>query len=212
VGTGAAAFDKAHGCGLWEFGRRHAEAATRFNDSMRTASEISTPAIAAAYDWGRFPIIADIAGGIGTQLVAILDRFPDVKGILFDQPHLAAGAPPHARIEFVSGDFFAAVPTGADAYLLRWILHDWPDHRASDILRSVRRSMKPTARLFVADVVVSPESDFGKWGDLLMLVLLAGKERTKEEFQSLFAGAGFTLDEVIETGSPLKLIVASPSP
>ena len=212
VRTGEAAFDKVHGCGLWEFGRRHPATATRFNDSMRAASEIITPIIAAAYDWGRFPVVADIAGGVGTQLVAILERFPDVTGILFDQPHVEAEAAPHARIKFVGGDFFAAVPAGADAYLLRWIMHDWPDRKALDLLRSVRRSMKPTARLVLADAVVSPgsEYDFGKWGDLLMLVLLAGKERTEEEFRSLLAGAGFTLDEVVETGCQLKLLVASP--
>jgi hypothetical protein len=119
---------------------------------------------------------------------------------------------PHARIKFINGDFFAAVPSGADAYLLRWILHDWPDCKALDLLRSVRRSMKPTARLILADAVVSAgsEYDFGKWVDLLMLVLLAGKERTEEEFRSLLAGGGFTLKEVIETGCQLKLLVASP--
>jgi O-methyltransferase domain/Dimerisation domain len=212
VRTGEAAFDQVHGCGLWEFGRRYPETATRFNDSMRASSEVITPAIAAAYDWGRFPVIADIAGGVGTQLVAILDRFPDVRGVLFDQPHVGADAVPHARIKFDSGDFFAAVPTGADAYLLRWILHDWPDRKALDLLRSVRRSMKPTARLILAEAVVSPgsEYDFGKWADLLMLVLLAGKERTEEEFRALLAGAGFTLEELIETGCPLKLLVAAP--
>jgi SAM-dependent methyltransferase len=211
VRTGEASFEKAHDCDLWEFRRRHPEADARFNDAMRASSDTITPAIAAAYDWGRFPVIADIGGGIGTQLSAILDRFPESRGILFDQPHVGAAAIPHARIEFVAGDFFASVPAGADAYLLRWILHDWPDRRASDILQTVRRALKPGARLMLVDAVVppGPEDSFGKWADLLMLVMLAGRERTEAEFRALLAGAGFDLEQVVETGCPLKLLVAA---
>jgi O-methyltransferase domain/Dimerisation domain len=214
IRTGEAAFDKAHGCNLWEHGRQHPESATRFNNTMRSGSEGITPAIAMAYDWHRFPVIADIAGGIGTQLVAILDNCPDSSGILFDRQHVGAQVIPHARMQFVAGDFFASVPTGADAYLLRWIVHDWSDQRALDILKSVWRAMKPSARLILAEAIVPPGSEFdlGKWADVLMLVLLAGRERTEAEFQSLLAAAGFKLETVIETGCRLKLLVASPVP
>jgi hypothetical protein len=212
IKTGEAAFDKANGYNLWEHGRQHPESATRFNNAMRSGSEDITPAIAMAYDWHRFPVIADIAGGIGTQLVAILDNCPDSSGILFDQPHVGAQVIPQPRMQFASGDFFDSVPAGADAYLLRRIVHDWSDQRALDILKSVRRAMKPSARLILAEAIIPPgsEYDFSKWVDMLMLVLLAGRERTEAEFRFLLAAAGFKLENVIETGCPLKLVVASP--
>jgi hypothetical protein len=213
VRTGEAAFDKVHGCDLWEYGRRHPEAATRFNEAMRATSAAVTPVIAAAYDWGRFPVIADIAGGIGTQLVAILDRFPTVRGILFDQPHVGAQAIAHPRVSFAGGDFFKAVPEWADAYLLRWILHDWSDSKAIEMLRVIRRAMRPEARLVLVDAVVppGPVQSLGKWADLLMLVSLAGRERTEAEFAALLHGAGFRLEQTIETECPLSILVAAPA-
>jgi hypothetical protein len=212
VRTGEAAFDKVHGCDLWQYGRRHPEAATRFNEAMRATSAAATPVIAAAYDWGRFPVIADIAGGIGTQLAAILDRFPSVRGILFDQPHVGAEAIAHPRISVTGGNFFSAVPEGADAYLLRWILHDFPDAKAAEILRVVRRAMRPDAKLVLVEMLVPPGPDysFGKWADLLMLVTLAGRERTEAEFAALLDVAGFRLEQTIETECPLSILVAAP--
>jgi O-methyltransferase domain/IclR helix-turn-helix domain len=214
VRTGEAPFDKVHGCDFWEYGRRHPEAATRFNETMRATSAAVTPVIAAAYDWDRFPVIADIAGGIGTQLVAILDRFPAVRGILFDQPHVGAEAIAHPRVSVAGGDFFIAVPEGADAYLLRWILHDWPDAKAMEILRVVRRAMRPEARLVLVEAVVPPGAaySFGKWADLLMLVNLAGRERTEAEFATLLDGAGFRLEQTLATECPLSILFAAPVP
>jgi len=90
----------------------------------------------------------------------------------------------------VSGDFFASVPTGADAYVLRWILHDWSDAKAATILQSLRRSLKPTARLILVEFVVpeGAEFDFSKWSDLQMLVLVGGRERTETEYRSRAPG------------------------
>jgi hypothetical protein len=212
VRTGEPAFDKVHGCDFWEYGRRHPEATTRFNEAMRATSATATPMIAAAYDWGRFPVIADIAGGIGTQLVAILDRFPAVRGILFDQPHVGAEAITHPRLSVTGGDFFTAVPEGADAYLLRWILHDWSDAEATEILHVVRRSMRREAKLMLVEMVVppGPAYSFSKWADLLMLVDLTGRERTEAEFAALLDGAGFQLDQTIETESLMSILVAAP--
>jgi hypothetical protein len=99
-------------------------------------------------------VIADIGGGIGTQLVSILDASPSSKGILFDKPHRRAESISHDRMEAISGDFYESVPAAADAYLLRWILHDWDDAAAAVILGSLRRSMKPTARLIVIESVI----------------------------------------------------------
>jgi hypothetical protein len=212
VRTGESSVDKIYGHGYWELLRRNAQANAAMNGAVRSASLAMTPAVTAAYDWSQFPVIADIGGGIGTQLVSILDAAPSSRGILFDQPHLAAESISHHRMEVVSGDFFESVPTGADAYLLRWIIHDWAESQAAAILKSLRRSMKPTAHLVLVESVLREgvAADFGKWIDLQVLVLVGGRERTEAEFRALLSDSGFHLEEVVATASPLSLLVAKP--
>jgi hypothetical protein len=213
VRTGTQSLEKVFGVDFWEFGRQHAEAGALFNDSLRAASEAMTPAITAAFDWSQFPLIADIGGGIGTQLVSILDATPTSKGILFDQPHVASKSLSHDRMQTVGGDFFAAVPTGADAYVLRWILHDWSDAKATEILGLLGRSLKPTARLILVEFVIpeGPGFDFSKWADLQMMILVGGRERSESEYRSLLRASGFDLEEIVATATPLRLLVARPS-
>ena len=204
--------DKIYGHDYWELLRRNPIANAANNGAMRSASVAMTPAVTAAYEWSQFPVIVDIGGGIGTQLVSILDGSPSSKGILFDQPHVGAESISHKRIEAIGGNFFESVPTGADAYLLRWILHDWADAEAAVILGSLRRAMKPIARLMVVEHVI-PEGatfDLGKWTDLQMLVCVGGRERTETEYRALLTAAGFDLQEVVATTSPLSLLVAKP--
>ena len=166
-----------------------------------------TPAVTAAYEWSQFPVIADIGGGIGTQLVSVLEASPASKGILFDQPYLGPESISHDRMEAIGGDFFESVPTGADAYLLRWILHDWADPEAALILGSLHQAMKPTARLIVIESVIpeGPAFNFGKWSDLQMLVCVGGRERTETEYRALLTAAGFDL-----TGSGCYSFAAEP--
>ena len=115
-------------------------------------------------------------------------------------------------METIGGDFFESVLTDADAYLLRWILHDWAEPQAAAILGCLRRAMKPTARLILVENVI-PEGasfHFGKWTDLQMLVALRGCEGTEMEYRALFTAAGLDLQEVVATASPLSLLVAKP--
>ena len=212
VRTGKPSLDKIYGHNYWELLRRNPRANEAMNGAMRSASEAMTPTVTAAYEWNQFPLIADIGGGIGTQLVSILDAFPCSKGILFDQPHVAEESISHNRMEVIGGDFFESVPTGADAYLLRFILHDWAEKEAAAILGSLRRSMKPTAHLILVEHVV-PEGaafNFGKWTDLQMLVCVEGRERTETEYRALLSATGFDLQEVVATESPLSILVAKP--
>ncbi len=155
---------------------------------------------------------ADIGGGIGTQLISILDVSPASRGILFDRPQLGAEPIAHDRMEVIEGDFFESVPAGADAYLLHWILHDWADVEAAAILRSLRQTMRPTARLIVVEPVIPEgvEFHFGKWTNLQMLVCVGGRERTETGYRALLTAAGFDLQEVTTTASPLSLLVAKP--
>jgi len=212
VRTGEPSLDKIYGHDYWEFLRRNPQANAAMNEAMRSMSRVMTPAVTAAYKWSQFPVIADIGGGIGTQLVSILDASPSSKGILFDQPRVGAESISHNRMEVISGNFFESVPTGADAYLLRFILHDWADAEAALILGSLRRAMKSTARLMVIESAIpeGPSFHFGKWTDLQMLVAVKGRERTETEYRALLTGAGFDLQEVVATASPLSLLVAKP--
>src|SRR5882757_3997524 len=143
--TGETAFDQALGCGFWEYYRRNPEAGAIFNEAMRLIGKHNSPQIARAYDWGRFPVIADIGGGIGSLLVDILNAYPSCRAILYDQPKVVQQAISHARLEPVGGDFFQSVPPGADAYILRWIIHDWSEAEAGTILGKIREAMKPGA-------------------------------------------------------------------
>jgi hypothetical protein len=212
VRTGGPSVEKVYGYDFWELLRRNPQASAATNGAMRSASVAMTPAVTAAYEWSRFPVIADIGGGIGTQLVSILDASPASKGILFDKPYLRAESISHDRIEVIGGDFFESVPTGADAYLLRFVLHDWADAEAALILGSLRRATNPTARLIVVESVIpeGPAFNFGKWSDLQMLVCVGGRERTEMEYRALLTAARFDLQEVVATASPLSLLVAKP--
>ncbi|HWZ59276.1 MAG TPA: methyltransferase [Gemmatimonadaceae bacterium] len=211
VRTGEPSLCKIYGHDFWDLLRRSPQANAVQNGAARSVSAAMTPAVTAAYDWTQFPVIADIGGGIGTQLVSILEVSPASHGILFERADIDVVSIAHDRMFVTQGNFFESVPTGADAYLLRWILHDWADPEAAKILASVRRSMKPTARLILIESVIpdGPAFDFGKWTDLQMLVCVGGRERTKMEYRTLLRGAGFDLQHVVPTESPLHLLVAT---
>jgi O-methyltransferase domain/Dimerisation domain len=210
--SGGVAFDEVEGCKAWDFMQREPERGTLFNLAMRAAGAGMTEAVTSAFDWGRFPAIADIAGGIGTQLVSILEAYPRCRGILFDQPSVVSEALPHNRMTRVPGDFFQGVPAGADAYVMRWIIHDWADPESIRILQNVRRTIQPTGRLVLIEAVLleGPGFDFAKWMDLNMMVMAGGHERTPAEYAALFAKSGFELEEVVPTSSALSLVVGKP--
>jgi hypothetical protein len=213
IKTGCPSVDKLYGFDFWELLRRNPRANEAMNLAMRSATHDITPAVTAALDWSQFPVIADIGGGIGTQLHFILERAPKSRGILFDQMHLSEGLVRHDRVEVFGGSFFEFVPAGADAYFLRFILHDWLDEEASRILKAIRRSIKSDARLIVVESIIpdGPAYNFGKWLDLEMLVCVRGRERTQAEYEKLFAATGFELEKVIATESPVSLLVAMPT-
>jgi O-methyltransferase domain/Dimerisation domain len=212
VRTEEAAVQKIYGYDIWEHLRRKPESNAYFNEAMRAGTGAITPAVTAAYDWSRFAVIADVGGGIGAQLTSILEASPSSRGILFDQAHVISMSTADDRVEAISGDFFKSAPEDADAYLLRFILHDWTDSKALAILGAVRRAMKPTARLMVVEQVIpeGPEFHFGKWVDLQMLVAIDGRERSEAEFRELLSRAGFELETIIPTESPLSLLIAKP--
>jgi len=209
IRTGRPAFNEVHQQGIWEFFREHPDTAAVFDESMRSMTGSSTPAVTTALDWGRFPIIADIGGGIGTQLVHILDAHQSCRGILFDRPDVVKNSISHDRLERISGDFFQSVPSGANAYLLRMVIHDWPEPDALRILTTVRAAMTQSARLLLVEMVV-PEtvaSNWGVWADLGMLILAGGRERTATEYRVLMNQARLEVEEIVPTASPFSIVV-----
>jgi hypothetical protein len=156
----------------------------------------------------------------GTQIAAILQSCPQMTGILFDSPHVAEGARKSIssaglahRCEIVGGDFFKSVPAGGDAYILRWIIHDWDHDRAVAILRNCRHALKETGRLLLVEAVIPPgdEPHPGKLVDFVMLTALGGQERTEHEYADLLDEAGFRLNKVVPTGSPMSVIEGMPT-
>lgn len=220
VRTGENAFRHVHGVDAWEYRSRHPEEGAVFDRAMTGLSRRLAEAVVAAYDFARFGRVVDVGGGHGAMLAAILAAHPRMRGVLFDQPHVVAGAEAvlraagvAERCEVAAGSFFEAVSGGGDAYLLKAILHDWDDAASAAILKTCRRAMRPETRLLVLERVVAPPNEVpeAKFSDLNMLVVPGGRERTREEFAALFAAAGFRLEAVVPTGTRLCVIEGAPA-
>ena len=219
VKTGEIAFDNHFGADIWKYFAQNAEDAAVFNNSMIGMTAVANEAIMSRYDFSPFNKIVDIGGGHGGLITSILKQNPHAKGVLFDADVVIEGARPRLeaagvadRCEAVSGDFFKAVPEGGDAYVMKWIIHDWEDEKAITILKNCRSQMQPNGRLIIVDCVVpeNNEPDFSKTFDLNMMVMTGGKERTAAEFAQLLTAAGFKLLRVIPTDLPTSLVEAQP--
>jgi hypothetical protein len=214
--TGNPAFDHVFGHGFFERQDNSDVANDRFAQGMALLAQMEDPAIPALYDFSAFRTVVDVGGGRGGLLAEILRACPDVHGVLFDRAAVVA-EPVHirrlgvtGRCRLEPGDFFDAVPAGGDLYVLKRILHDWPDPRCVSILRNCARAMNPDGRVLVLDAIVSTGNtpDPSKDMDLVMLALLAGKERTEEQFDDLFAQAGLQRTRTIPLPTPVSIIEA----
>jgi O-methyltransferase domain len=218
VRTGETLGDKLLGMPVFEYLQHNPELAARFNNAMTNFSAGIAPAVLEAYDFGGIDVLVDVAGGHGMLLASVLRKYPSMRGILFDVEHVIAGAKaPEAlgvadRCDKVSGDFFKAVPRGGDAYVLKSIIHDWDDEKAGAILRNTRAALegKPNGKVLLVEAVIKPgnEPDLSKLGDLEMMLLPGGRERTEAEFAALFARNGFQLTRVVPTRAPLWVVEA----
>ncbi|HXG76249.1 MAG TPA: methyltransferase [Gaiellaceae bacterium] len=210
VRTGENAFRLTHGVGVWEYRAMRPEESEIFDRAMAANSRRDIQAVLAAFDLSRFQTLADVGGGNGALLRAALERYEHLRGILFDQPHVVAGVDLGDRCHVVAGDFFEEVPGGADAYLLKSILHDWEDEESIAILRNVRRA---GGVLLVVERVVGPpnEGPEAKLSDLNMLVAPGGRERTEAEYAALFEAGGFRLVGVTPTESGADVLEGAPA-
>jgi hypothetical protein len=185
---------------FWEWLAAHPDERDAFDTAMAGGKERQIERLA-ALDWQPDETVVDVGGGNGELLRGLIQHHPELRGIVFDLPETVRDEPAFGeQIEFVAGSFFDTVPAG-DAYVLSAILHDWNDERAAAILRTIRTSAPTGARLLLIESVVTPgnEPQGSKWLDLLMLVLLDGRERAADEWRALLADAGFDV-ETIEDG------------
>ena len=218
VQSGQPAFDRMFGEGVFDYFGKHPDEAATFNEGMTGFSQQASAAVLKAYDFSPFGSIVDVGGGHGALLLSILKANSAVKGVVFDAPSVAAGAVDAIKAAGVSdrcraegGDFFKAVP-GGDLIVLKHIIHDWNDAKATTILKACRAAIPPTGKLLLVELVVPPgyAPHMSHILDLEMMVVCDGKERTEAEYRELLAGAGFRLTRIVPTDGPHGLVEAVP--
>ncbi|MDQ6884528.1 MAG: acetylserotonin O-methyltransferase [Candidatus Dormibacteraeota bacterium] len=221
VADGSVPFELAHGRSMWEKLAGEPEAAARFNGFMAAQSAAFAPQLSEAFDFSRCRQVVDVGGGNGALIAGVLAANPSLRGTLFDVEAGLAGGEAYLRhqgvadrCELKAGDFFKSVPQGGDVYLLKLILHDWDDARATEILKSCRRAMRPGASLLVMDYILperavpGPREAQALTMDLHMFTLFGARERTEQELRAMLTQTGFGVDRVVPT-SPQATIVAT---
>lgn len=220
VETGEPPFEKTFGEGVFDYFGKHPHEARTFNEGMTGFSEHISAAVVNSYDFSGFHTIVDVGGGHGSLLMAILKANKAPRGVVYDADSVAIGAERiiesagmDGRCRAEGGDFFASVPEGGDLYVMKHILHDWNDTKATKILKACRAAIQPGGKVLLVELVVPKEKgpSMAHWLDLEMLVICDGKERTEAEYAALFAGAGFEQTRVIPLpGGPHCLVEAIP--
>jgi SAM-dependent methyltransferase len=215
VMSGGAAFDHVYGMSSWEHREQHSELNDCFNAEFRHHTALAARAVQAVYDFSSFPVMVDVGGGHGALVAALLKTHPSATGILFDLPHVVARAREYletvgvaARCRIVGGSFFEHVPEG-EALILKSVIHDWDDESSLKILKHCHRSLKPRGRLILLERIMPARPEQAPeviMGDLHMLAVTGGRERSEIEYLSLFAASGFRLTRVIKTWYSLCVI------
>lgn len=218
IRTGEAGFRHVHGVDYYDYFVDKPEECARFDRSVQTLHVLMVRTILPAYDWGALSTVVDVGSGNGAFTAELLARHPGMRATLFDLPHVIGRAADELakagvadRAELAAGDFFEKVPPGADAYLLKTILHDWDTPRAQRVVEVVAQAMRPDSRMVVLEAVPLPGDayDIGKVMDIKQLVLFGGHARTEEEFRDLFGRAGLALTKVVRTPT-LVIVEAMP--
>jgi hypothetical protein len=217
IQTGKIAFEKVFGKPIFDYLGDNPEKARIFDAAMVGIHGRESNAVLDAYDLSAIDVVADIGGGNGSQITMVLEKHTNIKGILFDLPHVVDRAKERLsaaglldRCEVVGGNFFESVPAGADAYMMRHIIHDWDDEKSLTILRSCHAAMSAESKLLIVESVIPPGNEpfGGKLLDLVMLLIPGGKERTEEEYRALLDKAGFELSQIVPTSTEISVIEA----
>jgi O-methyltransferase domain len=218
VRTGKQALDEIYGMPTFEYLKHHPEEAEIFDEAMTGLSTIDSPAVADAYNFDGIHSIVDIAGGRGLLLATLLERNPHLRGTLYEMPHVLEGAKTGAlksmmdRCTLASGDMFSSVPAGTDAYIMKHIIHDWPDEQCIQLLKACRKGVNPGGKLLVVDCVIQPGNEFSpsKFLDVQMLIFPSGRERTESEFRELLSASGWKLNRIIPTRAMDSIVEGVP--
>jgi hypothetical protein len=219
IRTGRSAFEHVHHVPLFDYLAGNPEKGKLFDEAMTGVHGRETSAMLDAYDFSGIGVLADVGGGNGEVISSVLERHPAMRGILFDRPSVitrsrvnleAAGL--IGRCEVMGGNFFESVPGGADAYLLRHIIHDWDDDRSMAVLKNCRKVMGARGRLLVIEGLIPPGNApaLSKFFDLAMMVLPGGMERTETEFRRLFEVSGFALTRIVPTSTWISVLEGEP--
>lgn len=214
VKTGKPAFEHIHGMKWFEYLQKNPHSAEIFNRGMTNDTRQIAAAFLDSYDFSNFGIVADIGGGQGILLSAVLEKYPRISGILFDSEEVVHTANIiKDRCKAVAGSFFEAVPKNCDAYMLKSIIHDWSDEEAGQILKNCRKAMHENSKLILIEPIMPErveEFSLAVEMDLGMLLVLNGRERSALEFKNLFAEAGFELTQVKSFMEPFSIIEGRP--
>ena len=217
IQTGETAFDKVFGKPIFDYLGEHEDKARIFDAAMTGIHGRESNAILNAYDFSGGGVLADIGGGNGSQITSVLEKHTTMKGILFDLPHVVDRAKERLataglldRCEVVDGNFFESVPRGADAYMMRHIIHDWDDDKSLTILQNCHAAMSPESKLLIVESVIPAGNEpfGGKLLDLVMLLIPGGRERTEDEYRTLLEKAGFELSRIVPTSTEISVIEA----
>ncbi|MDQ3903919.1 MAG: hypothetical protein M3300_00340 [Actinomycetota bacterium] len=214
IRTGLPAIEILEPKGLWAYLQNHPDEAEIFGRAMTAKAGAEVAAVLAGYDFRPFGTIADIGGGRGHLLRAVLDTAPTAEGILFDLPEVinTVGDVDQQRLTVVAGDFFVDALPVADAYVLMEVLHDWADQECITILNAIRRAAPANSTLLIVEGVIPEERTDPRalTLDIIMLTVTGGRERTAAQFSALLDRAGFHLNRVIDTASPMRIVEARP--
>ncbi len=221
VKSGVNVFDDQFKTPMFEWVGAHPEAAQDFNNGMTAMSDVTSAMVVQALDFSGVRSVVDLGGGVGMLLSAILRANPGLKGALFEQPQVIEGArakgllsefEQEGRCQFIAGDVFKKHPEGMDAYLMKWILHDWNDEQVKQILSTTRAAAgAPGKKLFIVELVVDSDPQKAlvpRVYDMAMMVMQEGRERSEPEFRGLLKAAGFELKRVVPTLSPYCILEA----
>jgi hypothetical protein len=218
VKRGGAMTKETLGLDPWDYYAKNDEEGRCFARGMSNLSAIVSGDVVRVYDPGDVRRVVDVGGSEGVLLRGILGRAPNARGVIFDRSDVIEGARRAVaesgmadRIDLVSGDFFADVPGDADLYVLKSILHDWPDDKCEAIVRSVHRSAPKDSRLVLVEMLLpdTPQPSPVTLMDLNMLVMLGGRERTAGEYSALLQRCGYAVERVIPTGGMFSVIEAT---
>ncbi len=210
VKTGEAGFNKAAGKPIFDYLQEDEKFSDIFNTAMSSNAKAIHGLVAEILDTSSCGTIYDIGGGQGHLIQLLMDKNPDLKGGVFDLPHVVEGARQGSAhdIEIFGGSFFEGIPTGADAHIMSFIIHDWDDESSLAILRNCYDALPAGGKIFICDCVITEpnQPNFGALLDIEMLVMTTGKERTVAEFKALIEGAGFNFEGITPTPGPHSII------